>query len=397
MIAEDDPSPHPRPPPACPHSGCPGCALAHLPAPEQMETKRRTVAEALALHLGRIVPVDAVVPAPRTAGYRAGAKLVFGRQGTRVVLGIFARGSHRVVDIPRCPAHTAGVAAAARALRTLIGRAPGLVWQGPGGQGWLRYAAFQESRATGRVAVTLVTRTDEGAGTLRSLAARLREAVPAVAGVAWNVNPSSGNAVFGPRWEPILGDPVLEERFLGLEFRASPGAFLQANRDLADEAYRALVEALDPGPGDDVLDLYSGVGVTAIALAARARRVVGVEAHPVAADDARANARRAGVENALFRQGDAAAEAWELVSEGFRPAVAVLNPARKGADAGVIDALAALEPRRIAYLSCNPQTLARDLALLLEQAPYRIVRVTPYDFLPGTDHVETLVLLERGP
>ncbi|GAB4254622.1 23S rRNA (uracil(1939)-C(5))-methyltransferase RlmD [Deferrisoma sp.] len=395
MIAQDDASPDPSRSPDCPHPECPGCPLGRLPLEEQLEEKRRLVSAALARARGRIAPVDPVVPSPNFRGHRAGAKLVFGRRGTRVGLGLFARGSHRVVDIPRCPAHARPIASAARALRRLVGQAPSLVWPGPGGQGWLRYAAFQASRSDGGLVVTLVTRTAEGEGPLRSLAARLCEAEPAVRGVAWNVNPSPGNAVFGPEWRALRGETRIAERFLGLDLRASPGSFLQANRELADAAYTALLEWLDPGASDELLDLYAGIGATALAAASRCRRVVGIEANPQAVADARENANRLGIPNAEFREGDAAAGAWELVSEGFRPTGVALNPARKGADPGVLEAIAALEPQRIAYLSCNPETLARDLGFLTARAPYALVRAIPYDFLPGTEHVETLALLER--
>ncbi len=383
--------------PRCPHPGCPGCPLMGTAYPEQLRTKRDRVARELESALPReaLPGIPLPVESPGTEGYRAGAKLALGRAGPRVTLGIYRRGTHQVVDIPACPVHDPRINRAARALRGLLRQAPGLVSPGPGGSGWLRYAAFEVSRARGTVRITLVTRTEEARGTLGALAARLCERVPEASGVVWNVNPSEGNEIFGPGWRVLRGAPDLVERFGEVEVRASPGVFLQANREQAARAYREAVSLVRPRPGDDALDLYCGVGAVALHLAPGVRRVVGIEVSPAAVEDARANARALGLGNASFRAGSAEAELAVLLAEGFRPRLVILNPPRKGADPGVIEALRAAPPRAIAYLSCNPDTLARDLAALCGEGRFRVEAVVPFDFLPHTDHVEVLAVL-RG-
>jgi len=383
--------------PRCPHQGCPGCPLMGTDYPEQLRAKRTRVARELEAALPReaLPRVAPPVGSPRTEGYRAGAKLALGRAGPRVAVGIYRRGTHRVVDIPACPVHDPRINRAARALRELLRQAPGLVSPGPGGSGWLRYAAFEVSRARGTVRITLVTRTDEARGTLGARAARLWERVPEASGVVWNVNPSEGNEIFGPGWRLLRGGGELVERFGEVEVRASPGVFLQANREQAARAYREAVSLVSPRPGDDALDLYCGVGPVALHLAPRVRRVVGIEVSPAAVEDAAASARALGLGNASFRAGPAEAGLAALMAEGFRPRLVSLNPPRKGADPGVIRAIRAASPREIAYLSCNPGTLARDLAALCEGGRFRVGAVVPFDFLPHTDHVEVLAVL-RG-
>ncbi len=383
--------------PRCPHPGCPGCPLMGTAYPEQLREKGARVARELGATLPReaLPAVPPAVGSPRTEGYRAGAKLALGRAGPRVTLGIYRRGTHRVVDIPACPVHDPRINRAARALRGLLRQAPGLVSPGPGGSGWLRYAAFEVSRARGATRITLVTRTGEARGALGALAARLCERLPEASGVVWNVNPSEGNEIFGPGWRLIRGAPDLVERFGGVEVRASPGVFLQANREQAARAYREALTLLSPGPGDDALDLYCGVGALALHLAPRVRRVVGIEVSPAAVEDARANARALGHGNASFRAGPADRELADILAEGFRPRLVSLNPPRRGADPGVIRALRDSPPRAIAYLSCNPGTLARDLAALCDGGRFRVEAVVPFDFLPHTDHVEVLAALRR--
>ena len=380
----------------CPHAGCPGCPLRPEAYPAELERKRVAVARALASRLGPSPPpVAPVVPSPQLDGYRAGAKLVFGRKGPGVVLGLFRRGTHRVVDTSACAVHHPLVNRCAGALRKLLSRAPALVSPGPGGGGWLRYAAVQVSTWKDSALVVLVTRTPEGRGMLASLAARLVEAEPRIGGVVRNVNPSPGNEIFGPEWDVLRGEPYLWERFGPVAVRASAGAFLQANRHQAETAYRMAVEYLDPAPDESALDVYCGVGALAFHLALRAGPVVGVEENPRAVADARAGAGSASFGKARFLAGRAEEAVPRLAAEGFRPAVVSLNPARQGAHVRVLEAVRAMAPRAIAYLSCNPETLARDLAHLCRDGRFVAERVVPLDFLPGTEHVEALALVRK--
>jgi 23S rRNA (uracil1939-C5)-methyltransferase len=264
-----------------------------------------------------------------------------------------------------------------------------------GPRGLLRYAGFQVSEDASRLLLTLVTWTREGSGILASLAARLREDVPELSGVAQNVNPTEGNEVFGPDWHPIWGEERIWERLGGTVLGVSAGSFLQANRGQASWVYVQSSEWLDAGPGDRVVDLYCGVGGLALNLAPRVARVVGIEMNPRAVADARASARRWGVSNAEFRCGSAEA-GWEaLRAEGLRTDLVTVNPPRKGMGPELATALRASEARAVLYVSCNPETLARDAAILCAGDAYRLHRVEPVDFFPHTAHVETVALFLR--
>lgn len=380
---------------ACPHPRCSACPLLARPYPEQLAAKRAQVLSAFQRHFAAdaVPEIQPVRPSPRELGYRAGAKLVVHRGRGGVGLGLYRPGTHRVVEIPRCPVHHPLAARGIRALARLLHQAPGLA--GPGGQGWLRYAAFQVSEAEERLLATVVTRTADRAAVLSSLAARLREAVPELSGLVWNVNPTAGNEIFGPEWRTIWGEGCLRERLGRIWVRASAGAFLQANRAQASWVYESAAGWLRAGPGDTLLDLFCGVGGLALNLAPAVRQVVGVEVNPGAVADARALAQEHGAANAAFRAGPAEVEVATLLREGFRPDLVTVNPPRRGMGPTLAEAIRAAGPRAVLYLSCNPETLAMDTALLCAGGGYRVELVQPVDFFPQTEHVETVALLSH--
>ena len=382
----------------CPQRACPGCPLSPLPYEEQLEAKRRLVARALEHSLGTVElpPVRPTLASPQTLGYRASAKLSVARGPKGPCIGIYRRGTHDVLDLHRCPVHHPLVAAGIRALRSLLSRAPGLVAPGPGAHGWLRYAAFQVSVAEGKLLVTLVTQDDRRGQILPALAARLAERLPRLSGVAWNINPTEGNEIFGEEWKRISGEDHVRERLGEITVRASAGSFLQVNREQAARAYAETLSWIDLGPCDRALDLYCGVGALSLHLAKRADSVLGLDASSRAIADARSSARDLGVTNAVFRQARVEEELPQLLREGFRPDAVTLNPARKGAGEAVIAALRSARPRAVVYLSCNPEALAIDAASLCSGGLYRLERIQPLDFFPHTAHVETLALLRRN-
>jgi 23S rRNA (uracil1939-C5)-methyltransferase len=234
----------------------------------------------------------------------------------------------------------------------------------------------------------------DGAG----LARAFRAARPEVIGVVEHVNRSTGNAIFARSddADTVLDgaaciDDQLDVGGRPLRLRLSAGAFFQANRDVAALAYAAIAHALTVlRPGERAVDAYCGAGGIALALAAHAGEVIGIEAHAGAIADATASAALNGVTNVRFVAGDVA----RTLGAIDRADVVVLNPPRKGCDAAVLIEVVRLAPRAIAYLSCNPDTLARDLAVLVAHG-YHARAVTPFDMLPHTPHVEALAILTR--
>jgi 23S rRNA (uracil1939-C5)-methyltransferase len=313
----------------------------------------------------------------------------------RLVLGAYAPRTHDVVDTAGCRIAEPPLDETAAALAALLDRAGVAPYDERTLAGDLRHVVLRASH-DGHVLATLVVARPLADGP--ALARAIRAERPEVIGVVEHVNRGRGNAIFaadagGDR--ALDGAVTIEDRVdaggAAVRLRLSSGAFFQANRDVATLAYAAIADALCVQPGERVVDVYCGVGGIALLLArAGAKEAIGIETHAGAVADATASAALTGVTGARFVAADAA----RALGAIDRADVVVLNPPRKGCAPGVLAEVVRLAPRAIAYLSCDPDTLARDLAWLAGRG-YRAERVTPYDMLPHTPHVEALAILRR--
>jgi 23S rRNA (uracil1939-C5)-methyltransferase len=382
------PSPE-RVAPVCPaHGPCGGCPLQHLAYPAQVRWKGQRVAEALARHPTLAgVPVAPCVPSARVLGYRNQAKYVYGRDQAsgRLVLGAYLPRSHDLVDLAGCQVVEPVLDQVARALRDLLDDRAVAPFDEVRRTGLVRYAVLRANSA-GQVLAALVAVRDWPEAD--ALAAELRARVPAVSGVVLNVNAAHGNVLFGPQERTLSGQPSLEDEIGPARVELASRSFFQLNRDTAGRAYadlQAAVAAL--GPVARAVDAYAGAGGIAFSLGALAGEVVAIEENAAATAAAAAFAGKRGLP-VRFETADAA-EALERIPEAD---VVVLNPPRGGCATEVLAAVGRLRPRLVAYLSCHPGTLARDLEVL-HGLGLRAVEVRPYDMLPHTPHVEALAVL----
>ncbi|HEX3769446.1 MAG TPA: RNA methyltransferase [Polyangiaceae bacterium] len=409
MTAPPEPSPDPHV--ACEHSAtCGGCPLIDLPYDEQRLRKHARVAEAFAaypaLGLGsaRIAPVAAAQP---IAEYRTRAKLIVARGGA---VGLYAKGGgHHVVDIPGCRVLAPVLARVAAALRARVHAA-----ETAGGilapaesttHGCLRAVDLrevQDGKAHGVLVTFVVERSRAADVTVLEAAAHdLMKELPEVAGVAVNFHASpdgrEGPRVLGSETRVLAGAARVSDRVGASIHFATFGSFVQAHRGQAERVHAILGEAVGVSRARPprVLDLYGGSGSIALALAAAGARVMLVESFAPAAKQAAAAAEAQELEvDAVCADTGAALKA--LRDRGERFDAAVVNPPRRGTTPGAREALAQLGPATIAYVSCEPATLARDLAHFALLG-YRADALTPLDMIPLTDEVETVAVLRRGP
>jgi 23S rRNA (uracil1939-C5)-methyltransferase len=395
---------------ACEHGDrCGGCPLLDLSYDEQLARKRARVVEAIARYPSLAsASVGPIAPAEPIVGYRTRAKLIVAPGGA---IGLFARGGgHHVVDIPRCRVLAPALATVAAALRErmraheAIGGA--LAPYEPSGRGALRAVDLREVRdevdGPSRVLVTLVVdRARSGADpqALRGAARDVLDTVPEVVGVAANFHVDDAPQILGAETVALAGVDHATDRVGSSVHFATFGSFVQAHRGQAARVHALLAEAVGlraarAGAAPRVLDLYAGSGAIGLALAAEGARVALVESFAAASGQAAAAARaqRLEVESVC---GDAATVLQERVERGDRFDAVVVNPPRRGTSARAREGIARLDPATIAYVSCDPATLARDLAHLARLG-YPTASIHPLDMIPLTDEVETVAVLRRG-
>jgi 23S rRNA (uracil1939-C5)-methyltransferase len=267
------------------------------------------------------------------------------------------------------------------------------VWNGLTEQGLLRFVTLREGRRTGDAMVNIVAASPD-VDTFGPVAERLTARVPATASVVLNVNAKKASIAVGTEEHVLLGRDHITESLGGVTFQVSANSFFQTNTVQAERLF-ALVEAACELRGEDtIVDLYSGTGAISLLLARRCRRVYGIEVAPAAVADAVRNAHANGIDNCTFLSGEVRHVLPALITEGVQAETVVADPPRAGFHPKALQALAALAPARIVYVSCNPSTLARDVSGLTGRG-YRLEWVQPVDMFPQTPHIEAVARLRR--
>ncbi|MDT8440514.1 MAG: 23S rRNA (uracil(1939)-C(5))-methyltransferase RlmD [Desulfuromonadales bacterium] len=382
--------------PICPHHRqCQGCALLSWGYPAQLAFKRQRVATALAPYPALTgVRLHDVWPAEQTLGYRASAKLVVASRRGRGLVGLYRRGSHDVVDIGDCPLHHPLINAIAAVVRTELERGSLTAYDPRHDRGLLRYLLVRVSPQLDKAMVTFVAR-ERNYRELTRLAKWLQRKIPQVVSVHQNVNASSGNVILGRETSRLLGLPDLIDQVGEVRLRLGPTSFLQVNHAQAARIYALVRDWCRLRADQAVLDLYCGVGGISLHLAGQARTVLGVETVAEAVRHAQANAAMNGFSNCQFVAGNVEDLLEGELSLPDNLGAVVMNPPRSGCDPRVLAAIAALRPPTLVYVSCHPDSLARDLDLL-SRSGYRLVEVQPVDMFPQTPHVECVARLILG-
>ena len=366
----------------CKHFGiCGGCTLPGVPYAEQLARKRTSLSRLLG------IDVPPFIPSPLESGFRTKVAFVFGNG----VMGHYALGSQRVVPIDECPVHHERGNRIAFALRDRLSRAriaPGI----------LRHVIIRTT-ADGRQAsaMLVVSRNDKA---LRAPVKGLLASPERPDGFFVNIHTKPGPFMVGEETIKIDGRSHVKESIGGLSYLVSPTAFFQTNVGAAEILVKLVLEMIDGPTGSSpqrVLDLYCGSGLFSLAIARTGAAVTAIEENRQAITDAETNVRlnrlpagqirfmAARVEDALGR---VAKDPWDVI---------VLDPPRQGCPPPVIGAVfERMRPKRVIYVSCNPDALATELAVILKTG-YRVTRVQPVDMFPHTDHIETVMAFERPP
>ena len=369
---------------------CGGCPLLNQPYPDQLKHKQQLEQRLL----GRFAPVSPVLGQAEPWHYRNKAIATFatGPRG-RLTCGIYAAGTHRVLPYTDCLLQDtvinqtiAAVLEAARACRWPA-------FEEDRGTGLLRHVLVRRGKTSGQVLVVLVTAQENLPGS-RNFVKALREKAPWVTSVVQNCNPRRTSAVLGSDVRTLYGPGKITDTLCGLQFAISPRSFYQVNRTQTEVLYKKALELAKLTGRETVIDAYCGIGTIGLCAAPLAKQVIGVERNPAAVKDAAANARRNKIANARFVCADATEWMAAAAGEGLHPDVVFLDPPRAGSTPECIAAVNKMKPRRIVYVSCDPETLARDVAAFTRLG-WRAAKFCPVDLFPQTKHVETVCLLSK--
>ena len=376
--------------PDCPYfPRCGGCTYRHMSYEEELRLKRQRVQDNLARIGGSAVAVEEILGAADTLRYRNKAQYPVSKDGR---VGFYRARTHEVIECEQCLLVKSEADAAAEALREYMRRCRVAGYDEKTGRGLVRHL-YVRSNAAGESLVCVLVNGNR-LPQEEALVALLRDACPKCRGIVLGTNTKKGNAILGDRYRTLWGEDRLEDTLCGKRFRLSVPSFYQVNRAQAERLYAKAIEFANLTGQETVLDLYCGAGTITLALSDHAKKVLGAEIVPEAIDDARENAVRNGVKNAEFFCGDASDVAKKLAQEHLRPDVITVDPPRKGLAPDVVESIAAMQPERVVYVSCDSATMARDVKRFADLG-YTAARAAAVDMFPRADHIETVCLLSK--
>ena len=375
----------------CPNfKKCGGCQYLDIPYEKQLEKKQRE----LAALLKPFCKVNPIVGMEHPFHYRNKVHAVMARDRKgNVISGVYKEGTHRVLPVETCLIEDERADAIIQTVLKLLPSFKMKVYDEDTGYGFLRHVLVRTAHKTGEIMVVLVTASPVFPSKNNFVKA-LRKVHPEITTVVLNVNSRGTSMVLGDKEHVLYGPGFVVDELCGRKFRISPRSFYQVNPVQTELLYNLAIEAAGLTGKETVVDAYCGIGTISLVAAGKAGNVIGVELNQDAVRDAVMNARMNQVKNVRFYNNDAGKFMVQMASEGARADVVFMDPPRSGGTAEFIHAVAILAPKRVVYVSCGPETLARDLACFKKEG-YRAVEAWAVDMFPMTSHVESIVLLSK--
>ena len=359
-----------------------------IPYDKQVRKKREKLTE----QLKPFCRLEDFIGMENPAHYRHKVTATFDRDRKgNVISGVYREGTHYVVPIEHCLLENQKADAIIATIRQLLKSFKIKTYDEDSGYGLLRHVLVRVGYATGQVMVILVLASPI-MPSKNNFVKALRKEHPEITTVVVNVNDKRTSMVLGEKEQVIYGPGYIEDKLCGCTFKISPKSFYQVNPVQTEKLYNKAIEYAGLTGKETVLDAYCGTGTIGMIAASRAGNVLGVELNKDAVRDAVTNAKRNKIENIRFYQKDAGEFMVQVAESGDKVDVVLMDPPRSGSSEVFLDALCKLSPKKVVYVSCNPETLVRDLGYLVKQG-YKVERACGVDMFPNTEHVETCVLL----
>lgn len=367
---------------------CGGCQFQGIPYAQQLKIKQRQV-EKLLKPFGKVNPI---IGMENPYYYRNKVHAVFGRtRNGEVISGTYQENTHKIIPVEQCLIEDQKSAEIIRSIRGLLKSFKIRTYDEDTGYGLLRHVLVRRGFQSGQIMVVLVLASPI-LPSKNNFVAALRRLHPDITTIILNVNDKKTSMVLGEKEKVLYGPGYIEDALLGKTFRISAKSFYQVNPVQTEVLYRTAIDYAHLTGKERVLDAYCGIGTIGLIAAAEAKEVIGVELNCDAVRDARINAKRNAVTNAQFYNADAGKFMTDLAEQNVSVDVVFMDPPRAGSDEAFLSSVVKLKPKRVVYISCNPETLARDLKYLTGNG-YRVEQMQPTDMFCFTEHVETVCLL----
>ena len=376
---------------ACPVSDkCGACRYTEVSYEEQLKSKQR-MAERL---FSKFCKVEPIIGMDDPFHYRNKVHHVFSRdKAGNVITGSYEEKSHRLVEIPTCLIEDELSQRIIKTVAKLCKSFKILIYNEKSGYGLLRHVLVRRGFTTAEVMVVLVLTSPILPGKNNFVKALIKEH-PEITTIVINVNDKDTTMVLGPVNKPIYGPGFIKDKLLNCTFRISPSSFYQINPVQTEKLYKTALEFADLTGAETVIDAYCGIGTIGLSAALKCENVIGVELNGDAVKDAIINAKENKINNARFFKGDAGEFMDKMASDGARADVVFMDPPRSGSTEKFMDSVLRLKPSRVVYVSCDPDTLKRDLEYFTKKGML-VKRIRPVDMFPMTEKCETVALLSH--
>ncbi len=376
---------------ACPYAKkCGGCDYQQLSYAEQL-AKKQSYMKKLLQPFCKVAPIVGMED-PYHYRHKVHAAFDCTRQG-KIIAGCYRKNTHEVVDIENCRIEDEEADAIIREIKGMLRSFRIKTYDEDTGYGLLRHVLVRKGYATGEIMVVLVLGSPIFPSKNNFVKA-LRTKFPNISTVVLNVNDKKTSMVLGERNITIYGKGYIEDRLCGCTFRISPASFYQVNPKQTELLYQKAIECAGLSGKETVIDAYCGTGTIGLIAAQKAKQVIGVELNQDAIRDAIANAKRNQIQNIRFVHADAGKFMTEMAERREKADVVIMDPPRTGSDEAFLSSVIRLAPKKVVYVSCGPDTLARDLKYLTAHG-YQVRECTPFDCFPMTSHIECITQLVR--
>lgn len=377
----------------CPISDkCGGCQYIDKSYQEQLDTKDKYLRNLLK----DFGDMETVIGMDNPYHYRNKVNAAFKRKKNgEIISGTYEEGTHNILPVESCFIEDEKATRIMATIRDLVRSFKITTHNEDTGYGLLRHVMIRTARKTGQIMVVMVTASPVFPSKNNFVKA-LRDIHPEITTVVQNINQKHTSMVLGDRNQVMYGKGFIEDVLCGKRFRISPNSFYQVNPEQTEKLYMKAIEFAGLSGNEVVLDAYCGIGTIGMVASDRAKEVIGVELNKEAVRDAIQNAKLNGVKNIRFYNNDAGKFMVGMAQDNAKVDVVFMDPPRSGSDEAFMSSVMKLAPKRVVYISCGPETLARDLKYMTKGGRYRVERMVGCDMFGFTQHVESVVLLSRN-